>query len=66
MEVRPGSVPLATLAVIFALLQVWWIGLTIKNGRAAENAVAKRRTEKAIKNDPLSIQKERLENLLKK
>ena len=66
MEVRPGTLPMATLAVIFAGFQVWWIGITIRNGRVAENAVAKRRSEKNLHKDPLKNQKERLENLLKK
>tara|TARA_Y100001968_G_C19126984_1_gene604735 strand:+ start:107 stop:307 length:201 start_codon:yes stop_codon:yes gene_type:complete len=66
MEVQPGTVPIATLAVIFAGLQVWWIGTTIINGRAAEQSVANRRSAKAQQKDPLIAQKERLENLLKK
>ncbi len=66
MEVRPGTVPLATLAIVFAMLQVWWIMTTIKNGRAAEKAVANRRAAKALLKEPLKDQKERLENLLKK
>ena len=66
MEVRPGTVPLATLAVVFAGLQLWWIGTTIRNGRAAEKAVANQRAEKALQKDSLKDQKEKLENLLKK
>ena len=65
MEVGQGTVPLATLAVIFAGLQVWWIGTTIRNGRLAENAVANRRIAKRLQKDPLKDQKDKLENLLK-
>ena len=66
MEVRTGSIPLATLAVIFAGLQVWWIGITIRNGRKAEKVVANRRAAKLLQKDPLKDQKERLEKLVKK
>ena len=33
MEVRPGTIPLATLGIIFAGLQLWWIGMTIRNDK---------------------------------
>ena len=60
MEMKTGTVPLAILAAAFALIQLWWIGMTIKNGRQAEEAVKKRRSEK------IEDQKERLEKLLRK
>tara|TARA_Y100001968_G_scaffold8503_1_gene7186 strand:+ start:33263 stop:33463 length:201 start_codon:yes stop_codon:yes gene_type:complete len=66
MELREGTVPLASLAIIFAGLQIWWIGITIKNGRDAEKAVANRRSAKGLRKETLKEQKERLENLLKK
>ena len=66
MEVSQGTVPLATLAIIFAGLQIWWIGITIRNGRQAEKAIANRRKAKSSKLDPLKDQKEKLEKLLSK
>ena len=60
MEMKSGTVPLALLASVFALIQFWWIGMTIKNGRQAEDAVKKRRSEK------IEDQKKRLEKLLRK
>ena len=60
MEIKPGTVPLASLAVVFALIQFWWIGLTIKNGKEAEQVIKERRSKK------IQDQKKWLENLLKK
>tara|TARA_Y100001968_G_C19040430_1_gene564218 strand:- start:241 stop:441 length:201 start_codon:yes stop_codon:yes gene_type:complete len=66
MDVRAGTIPLGSLAIIFALFQIWWIGTTIQNGRAAEKAVKMRRGEKALKKDPLRNERERLEKILRK
>ncbi len=57
---KTGTIPLATLAVLFGIIQIWWIALTLKNGREAEQVVKERR-QKKIEN-----QKEFLEKILKK
>tara|TARA_B100000700_G_C14449217_1_gene580808 strand:+ start:417 stop:593 length:177 start_codon:yes stop_codon:yes gene_type:complete len=57
---KPGTIPLGILAILFALFQVWWIGMTIINGRLAEKAVKKRKEEK------IELKRNQLENLLKK
>tara|TARA_Y100001968_G_C19255001_1_gene666335 strand:- start:392 stop:592 length:201 start_codon:yes stop_codon:yes gene_type:complete len=66
MEIRPGAVPLASLAIVFTVLQIWWIGTTIRNGRAAEEAVSNRRSAKLLQKKSLKEKKQELENLLKK
>ena len=33
---RQGTIVLSLLAIAFLLLQVWWIIMTIKNGRTGE------------------------------
>ncbi len=55
---KQGTFELAFLGMAFLALQVWWISMTIKNGR----------NEKVIDTnlDPLDATKKRLENLLKK
>tara|TARA_Y100001968_G_scaffold62140_1_gene52952 strand:- start:4828 stop:5019 length:192 start_codon:yes stop_codon:yes gene_type:complete len=60
MEIKTGSVPLAALALIFAILQFWWIGMTIKNGREAEKLVKERRSKR------IDDQKKFLEKILNK
>ena len=36
MSIRPGTIELILLAVVFLALQFWWIRMTIKNGRTGE------------------------------
>ena len=66
MEIRQGIFPLATLAVIFVGLQVWWISTTIKNGRESENTLQTKKEANGSKKDPLKDKKDKLEKLLEK
>tara|TARA_B100000700_G_C15044126_1_gene856963 strand:+ start:3289 stop:3489 length:201 start_codon:yes stop_codon:yes gene_type:complete len=66
MEIKPGTIPFATLAFFFAGLQIWWITLTIKNGRSPEKIISNLKGEKSQENDLLKNQRERLEKLLEK
>ncbi|WP_320663926.1 hypothetical protein [Prochlorococcus sp. MIT 1223] len=59
MEIRPGTIPLATLSIVFAGLQVWWIANMLQNGRVAKNTTHTRKNQ-------LTYQKQRLDKLLKK
>tara|TARA_B100000700_G_scaffold308770_1_gene386904 strand:- start:1021 stop:1242 length:222 start_codon:yes stop_codon:yes gene_type:complete len=72
---KPGIVPLGTLAVLFALLQLIWIGLIIKNGKQEDRLKKDRKIKKyghfpnlkTIKNDRQLIeQKKRLEKIYKR
>tara|TARA_Y100001968_G_scaffold251771_1_gene237027 strand:- start:10740 stop:10916 length:177 start_codon:yes stop_codon:yes gene_type:complete len=56
---KPGIIPLGTLAIVFAIIQIWWIGMTVRNGRAAEKAIKERKLSK------LESQKQKLEKLIK-
>ncbi len=55
---KQGTLELAFLGIAFFALQVWWISMTIKNGRKEEIL------ESYL--DPLTSIKKRLEQLLKK
>ena len=60
---NPAVAPMGTLAVIFALVSIWWIATTLKEGRKAEVEIRERRIEKA-NNAPIEEQKKRLNKLL--
>ena len=55
---KEGTLELACLGIAFLAFQVWWISMTIKNGRKARTLEANL--------DPLAATKQRLEDLLKK
>ena len=55
---RQGTLEFAVLGIAFLALQVWWIRMTIRNGRQEEVLETNL--------DPLATTKKRLENLLKK
>tara|TARA_Y100001968_G_scaffold324699_2_gene364559 strand:- start:163 stop:354 length:192 start_codon:yes stop_codon:yes gene_type:complete len=57
MEIRTGTLALATLTIVFTALQVWWIGATIKNGRTTDYALKKRRTIKDRRTNALEDKK---------
>tara|TARA_Y100001968_G_scaffold268442_1_gene258801 strand:+ start:18 stop:239 length:222 start_codon:yes stop_codon:yes gene_type:complete len=72
---KPGIVPLGTLAVLFALLQLLWIGLIIKNGKEEDRLKKDRKIKKygqssnseKVENDRQLIdQKKRLEKIYKR
>ena len=66
MEIREGTIPLATLVILFSSLQIWWLGTTLINGRILRKYGAVRKTTNTMAKDQLKIQKEKLEKLLKK
>ena len=68
MEViKPGTIPLTTLVIIFIGLQIWWISRVLNNGREHVNSILNKDIKRVTgKEDPLRDQKEKLENLLKK
>ncbi len=47
---EPGTIELIGVLIIFLLLQVWWISLTIKNGRRKTLNKNKYTIEKIKKN----------------
>ena len=55
---KEGTLELFSLGIAFFVLQIWWISMTIKNG--------KNETMINGNQDPLAFTKKRLENLLKK
>ena len=71
---KPGMVPLGTLAIVFALLQLIWIGLIIKNGKEEDRIKKNRNIKKSVqypnleiinKDQKLMDQKKKLEKLYK-
>ena len=66
MEVKPGTIPLVTLAFIFAGLQVWWISLTLRNNKSVLKTKENISENNHSKKDSLKKQRDRLEKLLKK
>ena len=66
MEIREGTIPLATLAITFIGLQIWWLGTTLINGRKHKKFPTIKRALNTMPKDCLKIQKEKLEKLLRK
>ena len=56
---KEGTLELMLLGIVFLTLQVWWISLTIKNGKQNQNEID-------IMKESLAAKKKSLENLLKK
>ena len=65
MEIREGTIPLVSLAIVFMGLQIWWLRTTIVNGRVHKKYLAIRKAKNTLPKDQLKIQKEKLEELLK-
>tara|TARA_Y100001968_G_C19290272_1_gene683853 strand:- start:6 stop:197 length:192 start_codon:yes stop_codon:yes gene_type:complete len=60
---NPIIAPMGTLAIVFALVSIWWIYTTLKEGRKAEAEIRDRKIEKT-KNASVEEQKKRLNKLL--
>ena len=62
---KEGTIALGTLAFIFTLMQLWWISLTMRNGKKSINNTIK---YKELKDDHYLLNKQRktLDNLFKK
>ena len=56
-QVNGGYVALAVVGVLFFALQVWWISMTIRNGRSERVLISQNQTEEI---------KERLEKIYSK
>ena len=56
---------MGTLAIVFALVSIWWIYTTLKEGRKAEAEIRDRKIEKT-KNASVEEQRKRLNKLLKR
>tara|TARA_Y100001968_G_scaffold301951_1_gene314746 strand:- start:1835 stop:2035 length:201 start_codon:yes stop_codon:yes gene_type:complete len=66
MEIKSGSLAIATLAITFIGLQIWWITLTLSNLKKDKKNVTDLLSEKGMENNALKDKKEKLEKLFKK
>ncbi len=44
-KINSGSVALGFVGILFFGLQVWWIGMTIRNGRSDRALISQNQTE---------------------